>query len=33
MVVVTDGQGPLELDSWEMTADKIKEMNIQLSIL
>ena len=33
MVLVTDGQSPLELDSWEMTADKIKELNIQLSIL
>ncbi len=33
MVLVTDGESPLELDGWEQTAQKIKQLNISLAIL
>ncbi|KAL0065660.1 ATP-dependent DNA helicase yku80 [Marasmius tenuissimus] len=30
--LVTDGQGPIELEDWEMTADKMNERDVQMLI-
>ncbi|KAG7096429.1 hypothetical protein E1B28_003866 [Marasmius oreades] len=31
--LITDGQGPIELEDWELTADKMNQWNVQTSII
>ena len=33
MYLITDGQGPIELEDWEMTADKMNETKVKMFIV
>lgn len=33
MVILTDGESPIELEDWEMTAAKISELQIYTTIV
>ena len=33
MFLITDGRGPIEVDQWELTARKMSQLNVTLTVM